>query len=91
MGSPPPLTSKKEVLKFRSVKSIVMAPAKTGRAKSSKIVVIRTLHANNVTCSSFIENAFILETVIIKFKDLMMEEAPAKCKDKIVNSTEFPE
>lgn len=41
MGSPPPEGSKKEVLKFRSVKSIVIAPARTGRANKSKIVVIK--------------------------------------------------
>ena len=51
MGSPPPLGSKKEVLKFRSVRSIVMAPANTGNASSSNKVVINTLHANNGTYS----------------------------------------
>jgi len=40
MGSPPPAGSKKEVLMFRSVNSIVMAPASTGRDSRSRIVVI---------------------------------------------------
>ncbi|GHJ61420.1 hypothetical protein NOK12_39380 [Nocardioides sp. OK12] len=47
IGSPPPVGSKKDVLKFRSVKSIVIAPAKTGKDKSSKNAVIRTDQENN--------------------------------------------
>jgi len=43
---PPPLGSKKEVLKFRSVKSIVIAPASTGNDINSKIVVINTDQTN---------------------------------------------
>jgi len=39
IGSPPPAGSKKVVLKLRSVKSIVIAPANTGTANNSKIAV----------------------------------------------------
>jgi hypothetical protein len=46
MGSPPPAGSKKEVLILRSVRSIVIAPARTGRARSNKIAVIRTDQTN---------------------------------------------
>lgn len=52
MGSPPPAGSKKEVFKFRSVRSIVIAPARTGRDKRSRITVIRTAHTNSGTRSS---------------------------------------
>jgi hypothetical protein len=38
-GSPPPFTSKKEVLKLRSVKSIVKPAAKTGKDKTNRIAV----------------------------------------------------
>lgn len=44
MGSPPPAGSKKVVLRFRSVKSIVIPAARTGRERSSKTAVIRTDH-----------------------------------------------
>jgi hypothetical protein len=46
MGSPPPAGSKNEVFKFRSVKSIVIAPARTGKDSKSKIAVIFTAHTN---------------------------------------------
>lgn len=38
--------SKKVVLRFRSVNSIVMPAAKTGRERSSRIAVIRTDQTN---------------------------------------------
>ena len=41
IGSPPPAGSKKEVLKFRSVNNMVIAPAKTGNESRSKIAVIK--------------------------------------------------
>lgn len=46
MGSPPPAGSKNDVLILRSVKSIVMAPANTGRAISSKMAVRNTDQTN---------------------------------------------
>lgn len=48
-GSPPPLESKNDVLKLRSVKSIVIAPAKTGNESNNKNAVIKTAQANNGT------------------------------------------
>nr|KAF7387536.1 hypothetical protein H0235_018466 [Vespula pensylvanica] len=44
IGSPPPAGSKKDVLRFRSVRSIVIAPAKTGRERSRRIAVIKIDH-----------------------------------------------
>lgn len=38
-GSPPPSGIKNEEFRFRSVNSIVMAPAKTGRDRTSKTAV----------------------------------------------------
>jgi len=43
---PPPLASKNDVLRFRSVSNIVIAPAKTGRAISNKKAVITIHHTN---------------------------------------------
>lgn len=51
MGSPPPAGSKKEVLILRSVNNIVIAPAKTGKERISKIVVKITLQTNKETRS----------------------------------------
>lgn len=46
IGSPPPIGSKNEVLKFRSVNSMVMAPANTGNDKSSRMAVTKTDQVN---------------------------------------------
>jgi hypothetical protein len=90
MGSPPPAGSKKEVFKFRSVKSIVIAPARTGKESKSKTVVITTDQTNKGIRSKVIPFARILIAVVIKFTDPKIEEIPAKCKEKIAKSTEAP-
>lgn len=90
MGSPPPVGSKKEVFKFRSVKSIVIAPANTGKERSNKIAVINTDHTNKGIRSIVISGARILITVEIKLTAPKIEDAPAKCKEKIPRSTEAP-
>ena len=46
IGSPPPEGSKKVVFRFRSVKSIVMPAARTGRERRSKTAVISTAQTN---------------------------------------------
>ena len=40
VSPPPPEGTKNEIFKFRSVNNIVIAPARTGRDKSSRIVAI---------------------------------------------------
>lgn len=88
MGSPPPEGSKNEVLKFRSVKSIVMAPAKTGNDKSSKIVVTKTDQTKRGIRS---HTLFVApKIVVIKLIAPRMEEIPAKWSEKMVKSTEGP-
>lgn len=44
MISPPPSGEKNDVLKLRSVRSMVIAPAKTGRAKTKSSAVTATAH-----------------------------------------------
>lgn len=78
------------VLMFRSVKSIVIAPAKTGRDKSRRKAVTKTDHTNNGRRSKEIPGVRILIIVVIKFIDASIEEAPARCKEKIARSTEPP-
>jgi len=90
MGSPPPAGSKKEVFKLRSVRSIVMAPAKTGRDKSNKIAVKKTDQTNKGVWSQVNPGARILIIVVIKFTAPKIELAPAKCNLKIETSTDAP-
>ena len=78
------------MFKFRSVNSIVMAPAKTGRDKRSKIAVINTAHGNKGIRSINIPNARKFKTVLIKFTAPRSEETPAMWSLKIVKSTDAP-
>lgn len=78
MGSPPPAGSKNEVLIFRSVNSIVIAPANTGRDNNNKTAVITTAHTNKGIRSNLIPWGFILMTVVIKFTAPKIEEIPAR-------------
>jgi hypothetical protein len=90
MGSPPPDGSKNVVLKFRSVKSIVIAPARTGNDKSNRIAVKKTDHTKRDSNSIGSVSGFILITVVIKLADPKMLDTPAKCKAKIPKSTLSP-
>jgi len=90
MGSPPPAGSKKEVFRFRSVKSIVMAPANTGRERRRRRAVITTAQTNRGIRSRDIPEDRILITVVMKFTAPKIDETPAKCKEKIAISTDDP-
>ena len=78
-------------MKFRSVRSIVIAPANTGRDSRSKTAVINTDHTNNGIESKDIEADRIFIIVVIKLIAPKMEDAPARCNLKIAKSTEIPE
>jgi hypothetical protein len=75
------------VFKFRSVNSIVIAPANTGNANNNKIVVINTDQVNKGDWSNNIPNLRRLPIVLIKLTAPKIEETPAKCKEKIAKST----
>lgn len=77
IGSPPPAGSKKDVLKFRSSKSIVIPPASTGRDSSRRIAVIRTDHTKRGTFSIFIDGERILIIVEMKLIAPKIEDTPA--------------
>jgi hypothetical protein len=91
MGSPPPAGSKKDVFRFRSVRSIVIAPARTGRERRRRITVIVTAHTNRGIRSNRRPCHRMLITVVIKFTAPRIEDAPAKCREKIARSTDGPE
>lgn len=78
IGSPPPQGSKNEVFRFRSVRSIVIAAANTGRANRSIIAVIMTDQTNNGMLNIGIEAGFILTHVVIKLIAPRIDEAPAR-------------
>jgi hypothetical protein len=66
------------VFKFRSVKSIVIAPANTGKDNKRRMAVITTDHTNKGIRSKVIPLDRILITVVIKFTAPRIEEIPAK-------------
>lgn len=90
MGSPPPAGSKKAVFKLRSVNNIVIAPARTGKERSSKTAVITTAHTNNGIRSNRSPFHRILITVVIKFNAPRIDEIPARWSEKIAKSTLGP-
>lgn len=91
MGFPPPQGSKKEVLKLRSVNSMVMAPASTGSEVISRIAVI--IKAQSISGKRSIETTPAAREHRMVVKKLIlpkMEETPARCNLKIAKSTEIP-
>jgi len=78
------------VLKLRSKSNIVIAPANTGRDKRSRIAVRRTDQTNRGICSIFILGLRMLKIVEMKLMAPKMDEAPARCREKIAKSTAGP-
>jgi hypothetical protein len=77
MGSPPPEGSKNEVFRFRSVKSIVIAPARTGKDSKRRIAVIRIDQTRRGILSNVIFLWCILIIVEIKLMAPKIEDIPA--------------
>jgi hypothetical protein len=90
IGSPPPAGSKKDVLMFRSVSNMVMAPANTGKDNNNSTAVITTAHTNNGIRSNVMPCGRMLITVVIKFTAPRINEIPARCSLKIAKSTDAP-
>lgn len=67
-----------------------MAPASTGRLRSKRIAVINTDHTNRGSRSKVIPGVRILIIVVMNFMEARIEEAPAKCSEKIARSTDPP-
>lgn len=89
-GSPPPAGSKNVVFRLRSVRSIVIPAAKTGRDRSSRTAVIRTDHTNRGVWYCDRAGGFMLIAVVMKLIAPRIEEIPAKCSEKMARSTEAP-
>ena len=90
-GSPPPIGSKKVVLKFRSVSSIVIAAARTGSDNKSKTAVIKTAQTNKGNLWKGRLSVRIFTIVQIKLIAPKIEDAPERCRLKIAKSTAPPE
>ena len=90
IGSPPPATSKKDVLKFLSVRTIVIAPANTGSESNSKTAVTTTAHPNNANLCSLIPGALMFSIVVMKFIAPNKLLTPERCKANIAKSTLGP-
>jgi hypothetical protein len=90
IGSPPPATSKNEVLKFLSVNIIVIPPANTGNDNNNNTAVITTAHPNNANLCKLIPGVLILAIVVIKFTAPNKLLTPDKCKANIAKSTLGP-
>lgn len=78
------------MFRFRSVNNIVIAPAKTGRDNSRRTTVITTAHTNSGIRSRRSPDHRILITVVMKLMAPRIEDAPAKCNEKIAKSTDGP-
>lgn len=89
-GSPPPAGSKNAVFRLRSVRSIVIPPARTGIDRRSIIAVIFVAHTNRGTRSKRSPFHRMLITVVIKLRAPRTEEIPARWREKIARSTEGP-
>ena len=77
--------------KFLSVKSIVIAPPRTGRANTTKNAVTSIAQTNKGISNSLIPGARILMMVAIKLTAPKIEDAPARCNEKIAKSTARPD
>jgi len=68
----------------------VMPAARTGRERRSRTAVIRTAQTNKGVWYWEIAGGFMLIIVVIKLIAPRIEEIPARCREKIVRSTDAP-
>lgn len=68
----------------------MIAPANTGRDRRRSTAVILIDHTNRGSRSNSIPCHRMLTAVVIKLIALRIEETPAKCREKIVKSTDPP-
>jgi hypothetical protein len=78
------------VLKFLSVKIIVIAPARTGKDNNNNTAVMTTAHPNNASLCNLIPGLLIFKIVVIKLIAPNKLLIPAKCKANIAKSTLGP-
>jgi hypothetical protein len=69
------------VLKFRSVRSIVIHPANTGNERRRRKAVIKTAHTKRGVRWAVIPGALIFVIVTMKLIAPRIEETPARCRE----------
>lgn len=67
-----------------------MPAARTGSDRRRRTAVIRTAHTNRGVWYWEIAAGFMLIIVVIKLIAPRIEETPARCREKIVRSTDAP-
>lgn len=87
IGSPPPDTSKNVDPKLRSVRSMVIPPARTGKEIISIKEVMIMLQVNIENRSRVNIMDFPMKHVEMKLILPASEEIPARCRAKIIKST----
>lgn len=70
--------------------SIVIPAASTGRDNSRRTAVIRTAHTNKGVWYCEMAGGFMLIIVVMKLIAPRIEDTPARCREKMVRSTEAP-
>jgi hypothetical protein len=75
---------------FRSVRSMVIAPARTGKASSKRKVVTRIDQTKSGILCSVMPGARMLKIVVMKLIAPRIEEAPARCSDRMAKSIAGP-
>lgn len=78
------------MFRLRSVRSIVIAPAKTGRDNNKRMAVRNTDQTNRGVRSHVIPVVRMLMIVVMKLTAPKIEEAPARCNLKMDRSTDAP-
>ena len=78
IGSPPPSGMKNVVPKLRSVSNMVIAPARTGTASSSRKAVINIAQAKSGILCSVMPGVRMLKIVVMKLAAPRIDETPAK-------------
>jgi hypothetical protein len=78
------------VLKFLSVKSIVIAPAKTGKDNNNNTAVTTTAHPNKANLCNLIPGLLIFSIVVMKFTAPNKLLIPDRCNPNIAKSTLGP-
>jgi hypothetical protein len=78
------------VLKFLSVNTIVIPPAKTGKANNNKTAVITTAHPNKANLCKRTPGHLIFNIVVMKFIAPNILLIPLKCRPNIAKSTLGP-
>jgi hypothetical protein len=77
------VAEKKQVLKPRSTRSIVIPAAKTGNAKINSILVVKILQRNKGRHPQLIILGRQTIILVIKLIELKIEEMPATCREII--------